>query len=164
LRIIVKSNVVALFYMAETINWEEVVKKEARGLDDYDLGEVQEVNDNLVITKKGVVDKDRFYLPKSKSIRFDGSKLWLEVSKEESETYKHNPSIDWEEVVHKEARGLDDYDLGEVQEINEEFIITKKGVVDKDTFNIPRNKAVRFEEDKLWLDVTKDESKAYKRD
>lgn len=29
--------------MNETIDWENVIK-EARGLDDYDLGEVQEVN------------------------------------------------------------------------------------------------------------------------
>ena len=39
--------------MSININWDEVIKKEARGLNDYDLGEVQEVHDNLVVTKKG---------------------------------------------------------------------------------------------------------------
>lgn len=76
--------------MAETINWEEVIKKEARGLDDYDLGEVQEVNDDTVITKKGVVDKDKFYLPRSKALRFEEDKLWFEVSKEEAKAYKRD--------------------------------------------------------------------------
>ncbi|HJU79541.1 MAG TPA: hypothetical protein VJ599_08265 [Nitrososphaeraceae archaeon] len=76
--------------MNETIDWEKVIKKEARGLDDYDLGEVQEVNEEHVITKKGVVDKDRFYLPKNKVNRFDGDKLWFEVTKDESKTYKHD--------------------------------------------------------------------------
>jgi hypothetical protein len=76
--------------MAETINWEEVIKKEARGLDDYDLGEVQEVNDDIVITKKGVVDKDKFYLPRSKALRFEENKLWLEISKEEAKAYKRD--------------------------------------------------------------------------
>jgi hypothetical protein len=76
--------------MNETIDWDKVIKKEARGLDDYDLGEVQELNEEFVITKKGVVDKDRFYLPRSKAIRFDGDKLWLEVSKDEAEAYKHD--------------------------------------------------------------------------
>lgn len=30
--------------MDENIHWEKVIKKEARGIDDYDLGEVQDVN------------------------------------------------------------------------------------------------------------------------
>jgi hypothetical protein len=150
--------------MAETINWEEVIKKEARGLDDYDLGEVQEVNDDVVITKKGVVDKDKFYLPKTKANKFDGDKLWFEVTKEEAHAYKHSEAIDWDKVVKKEARGLDDYDLGEVQEINEDVIVTKKGVIDKDKFYLPRSKALRFEEDKLWFEVSKEEAKSYKRD
>jgi len=75
-----------------------------------------------------------------------------------------NETIDWDKVIKKEARGLDDYDLGEVQELDDQFVITKKGVVDKDKFYLPRNKAVKFEGDKLWLDVSKDEAKAYKRD
>ena len=133
--------------MTETINWEEVIKKEARGLDDYDLGEVQEVNDDTVITKKGVVDKDKFYLPRSKANKFDGDKLWFEVTKDEAHAYKHSEAIDWDKVVKKEARGLDDYDLGEVQEVTEDVIITKKGVIDKDKFYLPRSKALRFEED-----------------
>jgi hypothetical protein len=128
------------------------------------LGEVQEVNEDIVKTKKGVVDKDKFYLPRSKVVKFDGDKLWFEVGKDEAKVYKHNPTIDWDKVIKKEARGLDDYDLGEVQELDDQFVITKKGVVDKDKFYLPRSKAIRFEGDKLWLDVSKDEAKAYKHD
>ena len=87
---IVKSNVVIILYMNETIDWQNVIKKEARGLDDYDLGEVQEVNEDIIITKKGVVDKDKFYLPRSKALRFEDHKLWFEVSKEEAKAYKHD--------------------------------------------------------------------------
>ena len=76
--------------MNENIDWTKVVKKEARGLDDYDLGEVQEVDEEHVITKKGVVDKDKFYLPRNKVNRFDGYKLWFEVTKDEAKTYKHD--------------------------------------------------------------------------
>lgn len=76
--------------MSEPIDWNNAIKKEARGLDDYDLGEVQDLNEEFVITKKGVVDKDKFYLPKSKAVKFDGDKLWFEVSKEEAETYKRH--------------------------------------------------------------------------
>jgi hypothetical protein len=76
--------------MNETIDWDKVIKKEARGLDDYDLGEVEKVEEERVITKKGVVDKDRFYLPRNKVNRFDGDKLWFEVTKDEAKTYKHD--------------------------------------------------------------------------
>ncbi len=37
------------------INWDEVIDKKARGIDDYDLGEVQQVQDNVVVTQKGLI-------------------------------------------------------------------------------------------------------------
>ena len=43
-----------LLAMSSSINWDEVIDKKAHGIDDYDLGEVQEVNYNVVITQKGV--------------------------------------------------------------------------------------------------------------
>ena len=76
--------------MSETIDWDKIIKKEARGLEDYDLGEVQEVNEQFVVTKKGTVDKDKFLLPKSKALRFDGDKVWFEVTKDEAKAYKQD--------------------------------------------------------------------------
>jgi hypothetical protein len=76
--------------MNETIDWNKVLKKEARGINDYDLGEVEEVDEEHVITKKGVIDKDRFYIPKNKVHEFDGDKLWFEVTKDEAKSYKHD--------------------------------------------------------------------------
>ncbi|MGA9217460.1 MAG: hypothetical protein WBZ50_02355 [Nitrososphaeraceae archaeon] len=49
--------------MSANIEWNEIVKKEARGINDFDLGEVQEIQDDVVVTQKGVLDKDKFYLP-----------------------------------------------------------------------------------------------------
>ena len=40
-------------------------KKEARGINDADFGEVQLTIGDTVIAEKGVTDKKRFYLPKS---------------------------------------------------------------------------------------------------
>jgi hypothetical protein len=76
--------------MNQTIDWDNVIKKEARGLDDYDLGEVEEVNNEFVVTQKGVVDKNRFYLPRDKVSRFDGDKVWFAVTKEVANIYKHD--------------------------------------------------------------------------
>ena len=74
--------------MMNITNWEDIVKKEARGINDYDLGEVHEVGTEVVITKKGVVDKDKFFLPKSLVERFDGHKVWFSITKEDAQNYR----------------------------------------------------------------------------
>jgi len=66
------------------IDWQSVIKKEARGSsDDIDLGEVQDVKDEYIITQRGLMDKEQFYVPKSKVEDFDGSVLRFAISDEE---------------------------------------------------------------------------------
>ena len=38
--------------MSSNINWNDVIKKEARGLNDEDFGEVQEVSNGYVFVQK----------------------------------------------------------------------------------------------------------------
>jgi hypothetical protein len=76
--------------MTVNINWDEIIKKEARGIDDYDLGAVQEIQSDVVVTQKGVLDKDKFYLPKNVVDRFDGHNVWFKITKEEAETYRRD--------------------------------------------------------------------------
>jgi hypothetical protein len=42
----------------------QIIKKEARGVGDSNLGEIKVVSDKYVITEKGIIDKARFYIPK----------------------------------------------------------------------------------------------------
>ena len=65
---------------AKNIDWDDVIKKEARGINDVDFGEVQLIMGDTVITEKGIADKDRFYLPKSLKDRFDGHNLWFRIA------------------------------------------------------------------------------------
>ena len=66
-----------------------VCKKEARGLkDEVDLGEVQEVGTEYVLTKKGTIDSDKFYIPKYLVASFDGRTVWFKLTEEESQQYK----------------------------------------------------------------------------
>ena len=74
--------------MSNIRNWEDIVKKETRGINDFDLGEVHEVDPDIVVTKKGVVDKDKFYLPRNLVERFDGDKVYFSITKEDAETYR----------------------------------------------------------------------------
>jgi hypothetical protein len=71
------------------IDWNEVVKKEARGIDDVDFGEVQLTMGDTVITEKGVTYKKRFYLPKNLIDKFDGHTLCFKITEDEAyNTYR----------------------------------------------------------------------------
>jgi uncharacterized protein (TIGR02271 family) len=70
------------------IDWNNVVKKEAIGLNGEDLGEVSEVGNSFIITQKGIINKKRYYLPKKSVTSFDGSVLRLNMTNNDLEGYK----------------------------------------------------------------------------
>jgi hypothetical protein len=70
------------------IDWADVVNKEARGMGGYDLGEVQSVNSDKVITKKGLIQGDNFFLPKGLVDRYDGHVLWFRITLEQAQEYR----------------------------------------------------------------------------
>ena len=69
---------------------EDLLKKEARGTGNAVLGEVKEVSEEYVITEKGIIDKDRFYIPKNLVERFDGDTVYFKITKEEAKEYKRD--------------------------------------------------------------------------
>ena len=74
------------------IDWNDVIKKEARGINDEDLGEVQEVQSNYVLVQRGIINKEQFYLPKDQAESYDGTVLNFRISKSDLESrYKDEP-------------------------------------------------------------------------
>lgn len=69
----------------DDIDWNQVIKKEARGKDNDDLGEVQEINLENVVTKVGLIDKITYSIPKSFIDTFDGHVLRFKMTKKEAE-------------------------------------------------------------------------------
>ena len=65
-------------------DWSEVIKKEARGLNNADLGEVQEVYETTVVTERGSISKEKFYLPKSIPHGYNGRILLFDITEEEA--------------------------------------------------------------------------------
>jgi hypothetical protein len=43
--------------------------------------------------------------------------------------------IPWNETIKNEARGVDDANFGEIQSVDSEYIITQKGIIDKEFFS-----------------------------
>jgi hypothetical protein len=70
-------------------NSKDILKKEARGIDDNtDLGEVQEVSPEYIVTQKGTLVVDKFYIPKSLIERFDDNTVWFKITEEDANKYK----------------------------------------------------------------------------
>ena len=66
-----------------SINWNEVIKKEARGKNGEDLGEVQEVGDTYISLQKGLISKERFHIPRSEVEGYDGNVLRFNISEDD---------------------------------------------------------------------------------
>ena len=70
---------------SSSIAWDDVIKKEARGIsDDFDFGEVQEIGQNYVMTQKGIANKQKFYLPKYLVQGYDGDTLWFNATEDQA--------------------------------------------------------------------------------
>jgi hypothetical protein len=65
--------------------WSQTIRKEAKGLDAFDLGEVQAVAPHYVKTEKGLFNKEIFYLPRDLAEVFDGSTLWFRIAQDQAE-------------------------------------------------------------------------------
>jgi hypothetical protein len=69
-----------------SIEWKDIIKKEARGYEKGDdLGEVQEIGQEFVVTERGRVKKNKFYLPKQLVAGYDGDVLWFNITEQEAE-------------------------------------------------------------------------------
>jgi uncharacterized protein (TIGR02271 family) len=69
--------------MSSNIEWNDTIKKEARGINNEDLGEVQEVADGYVLVQRGLINKEKFYIPQNQAESYDGSVLRFRVSEGE---------------------------------------------------------------------------------
>ena len=83
--------------MSPNIDWNDVIKKEARGLKDVDLGEVHEVTNGYVLVQKGLIHKEKFYIPQDQVESYDGHVLRFKISADEINRYagdSHPASIE----------------------------------------------------------------------
>ena len=72
-------------------NPEDNIKKEAGWLgDDTDLGELQEVGIEHIVTQKGILDKDKYYIPKNLVDRFEDGVVYFSITNEEAKHYKEH--------------------------------------------------------------------------
>jgi hypothetical protein len=72
-----------------------------------------------------------------------------------------------ENIINKNAKGIGNIDLGEIQKITSEYIITEKKDIDinknknKNKISIPRNLVDRWDEDNVWFQVTEEDIESF---
>jgi hypothetical protein len=71
-----------------------------------------------------------------------------------------------ENIINKKAKGMGNIDLGEIQKITSEYIITEKKDIDinknKNKISIPRNLVDRWDEDNVWFQITEKDIESFK--
>jgi stress response protein YsnF len=67
--------------------------------------------------------------------------------------------IPWNDILKKEARGIDNADFGEIQSVDSEYVLTQKGLIDKEFFSFPKNLAQGYDGDRVWFKVTEEEAR-----
>jgi hypothetical protein len=73
------------------IPWHQTIKKEARGINNEDFGKVQQVEGNYVFVKKGIINKEMFYIPKDQVKSYDGEILKFKFSDLDLSKYQNEP-------------------------------------------------------------------------
>jgi hypothetical protein len=74
--------------MSRNTIWNEILKKEANGIDDNcDLGEIQKVEADYIVTVKGIINKLKFRIPKHLIAGFDGRTLYFGITKAQTKRY-----------------------------------------------------------------------------
>ena len=147
----------------DEIPWNKIIKKEARGIDNSDFGEIQSVDSEYVLTQKGIIDKEFFSFPKNFAQGYDGDRVWFKVTEEEARnSYLQNPpniklnqGESSNNMIEKTETNDDDNSLSNTKEeeeviplmaekldiakteVEDEVIITKEPVKDTKTEQIP---------------------------
>ena len=120
------------------IDWNDVIKKEARGINDEDLGEVKEVKSNYVLVQRGIIDKEKFYIPKDQAESYDGNVLKFRLSQSDLSKYHDESSIQEDEMninkMEEEIITVQDADFK-----NKAQAVKNKEVTDNESHNADYN-------------------------
>ena len=110
------------------IDWNEIINKEARGIDDAEFGKVQSVESEYVSTQKGIFNKEFFSFPKNLVQNYDGYKVLFKITEEEARTlYLQKPE---NELV--EQGGNNNYSQSNINDNDEDGTETPTNIDEND--------------------------------
>lgn len=72
-----------------------------------------------------------------------------------------NSKINWNDVIKKETRDNNYEDLGEVQEVKDNYVIVQRGIIKKEIFYIPKDQAESYDDNVLKFKFSEQELNKY---
>lgn len=159
----------------KSIAWDDVIKKEARGTDDSDFGEVQEVGQNYVTTQRGIVNKDKFYIPKYMVEGYDGDTLWFNARENDLQSFMRDSPPAYDEYARYRTTEMPSDIETRIPVIEErlevakkvrtdEVTIAKEPVTETKTMDVPvTHEELRVERRPASREATGDEKVAQSR-
>jgi hypothetical protein len=88
-----------------SLNWNYIVNQEARTVhDNADLGKIKGLFDQFIVTERGAINREKFYLPKSLIKNYDGEILYFNITEQEAKDafMRDAPSSD-EEIKYMQS-------------------------------------------------------------
>jgi hypothetical protein len=76
--------------MSQNAAWYKILKKVAFGIDNCDLGKVQQVGTDIIVTEKGIVNKKRYCIPKNFIAGFDGHTIYFKITKADEKRFRRD--------------------------------------------------------------------------
>jgi hypothetical protein len=101
---------------SDTINWNNIIKKEVRGINDTYLGKVQGISEPFIITEKGNIIKEKFYIPKNLLEGYDDIIVYCRIFEREA----RNNFIRNLQPLHEDYYSNYNYSNYKITEINKE--------------------------------------------
>jgi stress response protein YsnF len=141
---------------SKNINFNEVLKKEAVGIDGLDLGKVIEVGDTYIVTQKGLIDKKKYYLPISSIEKFDGEFLNLKINEVDLKSYEKTEDTLFENYSSFKSSDMSNEVQTTIPLIDEKLEVTKKTIEEnvqivKETIKETKQVEVELRLDKISL-------------
>ena len=138
---------------SKNIPWNEIIKKDAVGINHEDFGKIQEVGSVSILTKKGFLNTEFFDIPKDLVSSYDGDRVYFKINEEEARNFSKRNSSLMTEKEEKEDSSINQSKITAEDENNnlstdytsidnknndiviplmsEELVITKKEVTDE---------------------------------
>ena len=141
---------------SKNINIDDVIKKEAIGTDGLDLGKVIEVGDTFIVTKKGLIDKKKYYLPISSVEKFDGEYLSFRINETDLKSYEQTEDPSFEGYSSFKSSDMSNEVETTIPLIDEKLEVSKRTVEEnvqiiKDIIKERKQAEIELELDKIVL-------------
>ncbi len=99
----------------EPSSWTDLINESVHTSDDQDIGDIEAVNRNFIVVKKGLVNVHRYYIPLHRVEGWDGTVVWLKIPQDIVKAnyerdvapdpynyhYSSAPTVDPSNVVHR---------------------------------------------------------------